>query len=93
MKTSIDTIDYLKDEDMNRYNRVYKMIIGERVWVNNFYYLTNKDNVLYETIENVVNTLTNDIEFLGIAYTKEGPYVTTATFISEMKAYLEGRAK
>ena len=91
IEAALEKIEYLKYEDMQRYNAVYKMIIGERVWINNLYYLTNKDNILYDTLEKVTSELIHDIEYCGIAYTKEGPYVTTATYISEIKAYVEGR--
>lgn len=88
--TAIEKIDYLKFDNAERYNAIYKMIACERVWVNYFYWQTNRSNILYETLEDITNDLIYDIEYCGIAYTKEGPRVTTATFIDEMKTFLGG---
>ena len=85
---ALETIEYLKFEDVERYNKVYKMIVGERIWVNYFYWKTNRNNILYETLEEISKDLTHDIEYCGMSYIKGGPDVTTATFISEVNAFL-----
>lgn len=92
IEKAIDKIEYLKAEDTERYDKVYKMIVGERIWINYFYWQTNRNNILYETLERVTNDLIHDIEYCGVSYTREGPYVTTSDFISEMRTFL-GEAK
>ena len=92
IETAIDKIEYLKAEDMERYEKVYKMIVGERIWINYFYWQTNRNNILYEALERVTNNLISDIEYCGVSYTREGPYVTTSDFITEMRTFL-GEAK
>ena len=77
---------------MERYEKVYKMIVGERIWINYFYWQTNRNNILYEALERVTNNLISDIEYCGVSYTREGPYVTTSDFITEMRTFL-GEAK
>ena len=93
IQTAIDKIEYLKYDNPELYNKIYIMIAAERVWVNYFYWQTNRNNILYETLEDITNALIEDIEYCGIAYTKEGPRVTTSTFITEMKTFLEGAKK
>ena len=93
IQTAIDKIEYLKYDNPELYNKIYIMIAAERVWINYFYWQTNRNNILYETLEDITNALIEDIEYCGIAYTKEGPRVTTSTFITEMKTFLEGAKK
>ena len=88
IEKAIEKIEYLKSEDMERYEKVYKMVIGERIWVNYFYWQTNRNNVLYDTLERMTNDLIHDIEYCGLSYTREGPMVTTSEFIAEMKTFL-----
>ncbi len=93
IQTAIDKIEYLKYNNEDLYNKIHKMIACERVSINYFYWQTNKDEILYETLEKLVNDLIYDIEYCGITYTKEGPRVTTAAFVEEMKNHLNGRRK
>lgn len=93
IEKSIDKIEYLKSEDMERYEKVYKMTVGERIWINYFYWQTNRNSILYESLESITNDLINDIEYCGVSYTREGPTVTTSEFISEMRTFLEGMKK
>ena len=88
IEKAVEKIEYLKSEDTERYEKVYKMILGERVWVNYFYWQTNRNNVLYDTLERMTNDLIHDIEYCGLSYTREGPMVTTSELIAEMKTFL-----
>ncbi len=93
IETAIGKIEYLKFDNVELYNKISTMIAAERVWINYFYWQTNRNNILYETLEDITNALIEDIEYCGIAYTREGPTVTTATFITEMRKFLEETKK
>ena len=90
IQSAIDKIAYLRNDNPALYNKIYRMILCERVSINYFYWKTNGANVLYDTLESMANDLIHDIEYCGIAYTREGPRVAVSALIEELNNALKG---
>lgn len=82
---ALQAIEYLKTTDPVRYEKTYKMIAGERVWVNYLYYKIYQLQLSTEKLSAVKKELANDIELLGITAMSEMPRKTVESFLKELR--------
>lgn len=81
---SLERIEYLKTTDIALYNQTYKMIVGERVWINYLYYQIY--GITYSntpTVNKFNAQLVEDLQLLGIRYIKAG--LTVDNIIKDIK--------
>ena len=84
IEKSLSEIEYLKDIDMSLYNKTYKMIVGERVWINYLHYQIY--GVVFkgtDTVKEFSQQLVHDIQFLGIRF--RGPSKTIDDLVKAIK--------
>ena len=82
---ALEAIQYLKTSDPVRYERTRDMIVGERVYVNYYYYSIYKLYLPTQKLTAVKKELADDIEHLGITIMVESPKKTVDAFLAELR--------
>ncbi|MBE5751980.1 MAG: DUF4838 domain-containing protein [Clostridiales bacterium] len=82
---ALEAIEYLKTSDPARYARTRDMIVGERVYVNYYYYSIYKLYLPTEKLSAVKKELADDIEHLGITIMVESPQKTVEGLLAELR--------
>ena len=83
---ALSAIEYLKTTDLSRYEKTRDMIIGERVYVNYYYYSIYKSSLSDDILAEVKKQLADDIEHLRITIMVESPQTTVEAFLAELRA-------
>lgn len=82
---ALEAIGYLKTSDSARYERTRDMIVGERVFVDYYYYSIYKLYLPTEKLSALKKELADDIEHLGITIMVESPQKTVEGFLAELR--------
>lgn len=83
INTALSEIEYLKNEDPELYERTYKMIVGEGLWLKYFKYEIYHVSMSAEETEQVKKELIADLKFLGV--TRWTEYETIDVYIAQLE--------
>ena len=77
---ALQEIEYLKKENIEQYKLVYKMIVGERVFVNYITYRVYAFSLSSTELNALKAALVSDINTAGVAMLNENP----GTYINDL---------
>ena len=69
---AVSEIEYLKAKDPALYEKTYKMIVGERIWIDYLHFEIYRYNMSEDELTKVKNDLVGNIKYMGVTHHHEG---------------------
>ncbi|MBO7345864.1 MAG: DUF4838 domain-containing protein, partial [Clostridia bacterium] len=85
VNTALTEIEYMKEFDPARYEATKMMVLGERLWLDYFYYYIYKEDFTEEELAVVKKELADLLVYTNTSVLKEAPIVSVEVLLKELR--------